>query len=309
WKKKDYIFKGIINELYQMKIDAQNAGNKALRSIAKIIINSTYGFFGINYLTRDQTEIIHERASKTKTAEESRECRYYGYLLDNKLKERKKVGKYDIYKLEDSIPPNCANVAIASAITSNARLELYKLLSEIDNAGGKVYYCDTDSAITDYNIYEDDRFKDFIGEGGDNLGELTNETEEEGGYYTDIITLGNKAYALRNPKLKKNSSIIKLKGIKSKQTYNKKEIDHEKKEIVFRGINKLEGKEKLDFNDYILLSNGYTLTTDNMTFITGSNSILLKDNGIIKQRNKKSITSKYDKAVVDNEGFITPLCL
>ncbi|MHA2039112.1 MAG: DNA polymerase [Promethearchaeota archaeon] len=315
WKKQDYIFKGIINELYQMKIDAQNAGNKALRSIAKIIINSTYGFFGINYLKRDQTEIIHERASKTKTAEESRECRYYGYLLDNKLKDRKKVGKYDIYKLEDGIPPTCANVAIASAITSNARLELYKLLSKIDEVGGKVYYCDTDSAITDYNIYEDDRFKKFIGSGGENLGELTNETEEDGGYYTDIITLGNKAYALRNPKLKKNPLIIKLKGINSKMTYDKKEIDHEKKEIVFRGINKLEGKEKLTFDDYILLSHGYKAINDNMTFLTGSNSILFKDNGIIKQRNEKKTDffnnsiNKYDKAIVDNEGFITPLIL
>ena len=82
---------------------------------------------------------------------------------------------------------------------------------------GKIYYLDTDSVITDYNIYEDkEMYRKWIRSGGEKLGELTNETEEQGGYYTELVTLGNKMYALKNDDLKENQRVVKLKGINSK---------------------------------------------------------------------------------------------
>lgn len=309
WNKRGHTFKTIIDELYKWKIEAQKKGNKAERSIAKIVINSTYGFFGINYMNRDQVQIINEKATKTKTVEEARSSRFTGYLLDQKLKSYNKYGKYDVYGLETSIQAKCANVGIASLVTSYARLELYKLLKAIKEEGGNIYYMDTDSVITDLNIYNNDKFKSFIGSGGENLGELTNETEEDGGYYTELITLGNKMYALKNNNLKDNKIIIKMKGVNSKQKYKQKIIDKANKKVYYKTINKLEGDKKIEFEDYKLLAEGYELIVDNMNFITGSKEMVIKDKGLVKQRNTKTITSLYDKANVNNNNIITPLVI
>lgn len=317
WENQDNYFKDIVDELYKMKLQAQKEGNKALRSIAKIIINSLYGFFGINYLERNQTEIIKERVTnknltyeqRQEKLDEKRKSRFYSYLLDQKLKDYQPYGKYDVYQLEDKIKAKCANVGIASMVTSYARLELYKLLKAIKDEGGNIYYMDTDSVITDLNIYENDKFKSFIGEGGENLGELTNETEQEGGYYKELITLGNKMYALKNNELKENNIIIKMKGINSKQKYDIKEIDKKNKIVHYKSINKLDGKNKIEFNDYKLLANGYNLICDNMNFISGVKEMIIKDNGLIKLSNTKNIKSFYDKANVDDNNIITPLIL
>jgi hypothetical protein len=379
YDKKAKIFKKPTDELYKMKLEAQEGGNEALRSIAKIIINSLYGFWGINYLNRRQTEVRKEKYSRKKTSEdllfekenlvckhgkkhrleppkkkrgkdciqywtykecfqckdeieekknaylettnykgrkeeaieELRNTRLYGYLLDQKLVDYRSYGEYDIYETEDKIDTQTTNVGIAFFTTSYARTELYKLLKAIKDAGGNIYYCDTDSAITDYPIYEDKNFKKFIGSGGKKLGEITNETDEEGGYYKEIITLGNKMYCLRNEQLKKpkNRKIIKMQGLNSKQKFMKKSIDHEKKIIEYKEANRIEGKEKIDFEDYKLLDKGYTLVCDNMNFITGMREMVMKDKGMIKLNNTKRIKKLYDKADVDEEGNITPMVI
>jgi hypothetical protein len=375
-----------------MKINSQKKGNKALRSISKIIINSLYGFFGINYLDRNQTQIIKERVSnkslskeeKNEKLEEKRNARFYGYLLDQKLKDFQEYGKYDIYQITDKIKAKCANVGIASMVCSYARLELYKLLKAIKDEGGNIYYMDTDSVITDLNIYENDKFKSFIGEGGENLGELTNEAFDEyedeikalymdkvkkdnpkikdkekldkiykklykkkvedymektykklcceeddekdekekekkknkkTPHYKELITLGNKMYALNTDfeyefegkKTILKTKIIKMKGINSKQKYDIKEIDEKNKIVYYKSINKLNGKNKIEFDDYKLLANGYNLICDNMNFISGVKEMIIKDNGLIKLSNTKEIRSFYDKANVDDNNIITPL--
>jgi hypothetical protein len=389
WKKKDNYFKPIIDELYKMKIEAQKSGNKALRQIAKIIINSTYGFFGINFLNRTQTKIINERCNDKKLSKEDKEekikdkraCRYFGFLMDQKLKDYQKAGEYDIYQIEDKIKAKCANVAIASMVTSYARLELYKLLKLIKEKEGNIYYMDTDSVITDYNIYDDIDFKHFIGMGGDNLGELTNEALDEytdkikelyinkikeenpklknnkTGWNTDmideiykkkykkkvkdyinktykqnkkdfnkkkktphfkeLITSGNKMYALRaefnynfeGEKITLKPKIMKMKGINSKQKYDKKEIDKENKIIYYKDINSHSGTKKIGFDDYKLMAQDYKIICDNMNFITGTREMLIKDKGLIKINNTKKIKSLYDKGILDENKYITPLII
>lgn len=392
WKKKSNYFKPIIDELYKMKIDAQKDGNKALRQTGKIIINSTYGFFGINFLERSQTKIINERCSKKNATDEQKKelinnkrmCRFYGYLFDQKLKDHQEAGKYDIYQIEDVIKCKCANVGIASMVTSYARMELYKLLKAIKDKGGNIYYMDTDSVITDYNIYDDNSFNSFIGSGGDKLGELTNEAldqyiaeikdlymdkiknenpelkskkygwdkeklseiynvkykkkvnkyiqktykmsdkdfnnkKKKTPHYTELITTGNKMYAL-NTRFKYDfegdekilkTGIMKMKGVNSKQKYNKKYIDHKKKIIHYSDINNHSGKEKICFDDYKLMAypNNYKILCDNMNFITGAKEMLIKDNGLIKINNTKQVKALYDKGVLDKDNNITPLII
>ena len=306
YKKNARYFKKSVDELYKMKLDAQKDNNKALRSIAKIIINSLYGFFGIRYKDREQTKIIKEKNTKSKnsykTAEDNRENRLTGYLFSQKLKDYQQIGKYDVYKVVDSIKANFANVGIASMVTSYARLELYKLLTDIKGVGGNIYYMDTDSVVTDYNIYGDERLsKKWVGSGGEALGELTNETGEEGGYYKELVTLGNKMYALKNESLKNNKVVLKMKGLNIKMRFDKKIIDHKNKTIKYTEPNRFEGKYKIDFKDFKLMSRGYDLIGDTLQFRSGVNDMIFKDKGLIKVESCKRIKGPTQIVDVINE--------
>jgi DNA polymerase elongation subunit (family B) len=42
------------------------------------------------------------------------------------------------------------NIAIASSIASKARVKLYKGFKEVENNGGRVLYCDTDSIFAEF---------------------------------------------------------------------------------------------------------------------------------------------------------------
>jgi len=169
---------------------------------------------------------------------------------------------------------------------------------------------DTDSVITDYNIAGDvEMNKKWIRSGGEKLGELTNETEEKGGYYTELVTLGNKMYALRNEKLNKNKIVLKMKGINIKAKYYEKNYDFEAKRIILSKANKWSGRKEVTFDDFILMSLGFNLRVDNMNFISGVKEVFIKKNGLVKLRNEKNIRSLYDKAIVGRMNSISPLIL
>ena len=99
-------------------------------------------------------------------------------------------------------------------------------------------------------------------------------------------------------------NIIKMKGINAKQKYKKKVI--KEKKIIFTNIDKMEGKEKITFDDYKLISSGYNLICDNMNFISGVEEIVCKDKNLIKLNNTKNIKELYDKANKDENKNITP---
>ncbi len=307
YKLKDSIFEECVDYIYKMKIEAQLDGNAGLRQIAKIIINSFYGFWAIRYNDRNQKVLIKETPDRNKnkqvirSADQKRQARFAEYLFSQRLKNYKQVNGYDVYDIVGTIKAGCANVGIGSMIASNARLELYKLLKDIKDKGGKIFYMDTDSVVTDYNLYADEEMcKKWIRSGGDELGELTNETDQEGGYYTEMVTLGNKMYALKNDELKKEKCrrVVKLKGINSKMKFDYKRIDFRNKTITFSNRNKFTGKYKLEFDDYVLMDNGFKLIMDNMNFVSGINEMVIKDKGLTKLENQKVIRQLYDKAEV-----------
>lgn len=65
------------------------------------------------------------------------------------------------------------NIAVASAITSYARMHLHSLISSVEEKGGKVLYCDTDSLIT--SLCMEETLPELL---GSKLGQLKNECPE-----------------------------------------------------------------------------------------------------------------------------------
>ena len=92
-------------------------------------------------------------------------------------------------------------------------------------------------------------------------------------------------------------------------TYDTKIIDHDEKNIVLKDSNKFGGKERITFDDYKLIADGYKLTCDNMNFISGINDMVCKCKKLIKLSNTKTVSSKYDKGILDNKMNISPLIL
>ena len=122
WKKANYVFKDYIDRWYDLK---KNAKNDVERSLAKLMLNSLYGKFGMN----------DSRITKIPIA------------LDDKI----------IYRTEDNNTTYYYK-EVASYITSKARC---KLATFMNRCGDNFLYCDTDSV---YYIGHDipEIFKDVV---------------------------------------------------------------------------------------------------------------------------------------------------
>lgn len=143
----DYLFKDFVDEFYSLRKHAKNKKNDVLNWFYKIILNSLYGKFG-------QRRFDFERI---------RECD--GFLdfgiiehIDDETLENHHVHIFNgkaFLKTTDEINPR-AFVAIASHITSYARLILWQYLKENKKT---VVYCDTDSVFLNRprNDYNDDK--------------------------------------------------------------------------------------------------------------------------------------------------------
>jgi len=80
-------------------------------------------------------------------------------------------------------------MCVAAYTTAHARIRLHKLMTDITDQGGKMYYCDTDSVI----------FEGATIESGDALGEAANELGPDEHIVT-FVSVGAKAYAYRTMK-------------------------------------------------------------------------------------------------------------
>lgn len=58
WNKAAFVFKGVIDDLYKIKADAEAAGDMTLRSIAKLLMNSMYGKM-LQKPVRDSVELLY----------------------------------------------------------------------------------------------------------------------------------------------------------------------------------------------------------------------------------------------------------
>lgn len=114
------LFKEYVDDLYSMK---SKAPDPVQRMIAKLLLNAGYGRLGIK---RERESLCIDDGSCGITPIEV-------YVGDLRLaKKQTFFGGF-------------SNSAIASFITSHARLKLYRALKPIQD---KIYYCDTDSIVT-----------------------------------------------------------------------------------------------------------------------------------------------------------------
>ena len=110
----------------------------------------------------------------------------YDYLARDALIEEVDHGSYTVLRVHDDLPVKDYNVAIAAAVTSYARMRLWKLMDAIQSRGGHcTYNVDTDSVTTNLDLSKHpDLLNEFIpdweGESpGAELGSLKCECTDE----------------------------------------------------------------------------------------------------------------------------------
>lgn len=130
------IFKNFIEEFYTMKEQATIEKNKSKRQFAKLIMNVAYGYTGMK---REKSKLV-----KLEDATEKYELKDIKYLDDE-------LGFAEVESVVDS---EYIQVQVASYVTSYARLVLLDALRYCDKRGN-VYYCDTDSIVTDVELPEE----------------------------------------------------------------------------------------------------------------------------------------------------------
>jgi hypothetical protein len=106
----------------------------------------------INNTKRKDEEYINNKIEKNKNN------RFNAFLLSNSLKDYEEINGNSIYKTIDTKQQN-NNIIIGFFITAQGRTQLYETMADIEEAGGTVYYTDTDSIITNININDNEKLK------------------------------------------------------------------------------------------------------------------------------------------------------
>jgi hypothetical protein len=159
--------KKFFEDAFKKKAEAKANGNDCLTQVYKTIANSGYGFWGLRVHDRDGVEILKSTDNN----------KFYEYLHQERIINVADYGKYTALRVVKDLDVKTYNVAIASAITSYARMKLWRAINDFEKKGYEVYYCDTDSIITNCKMTEHgDLMHKYCWDGvGDALGTLKNE--------------------------------------------------------------------------------------------------------------------------------------
>lgn len=172
----DFLFKDYITNLFNIKQKTPKTNPMYL--ISKILMNSLYGKFGIHHSLPEYYVISEEDINKKDYNDTVK--------LDN--------GYYLVNNAINGETTPLSNVAIASAITALARVHMSQFKNQ---SNFKLFYTDTDSAITDKPLPDN-----LIGK---NLGQMDLENT-----YSKFITFGPKFYA---GVTSEGKEIVKVKGL------------------------------------------------------------------------------------------------
>lgn len=206
YEKYEKCFESYIKEFEELR----NKGGE-YKTLSKMIVNSLYGRLGMKK-KNEQTSIINSNE-------------YLDYLEKYNIVSASFLSNYALITYEKENNSNLfSNIAIASAITSKARIKLYEGYMSVINNGGRILYSDTDSIFAAYN-------RDVTNE---KHGEIFWDKNRSDLYIEDAIFIAPKHYGLKI----NNKEIIKIKGLKTNDiTIN---------ELKFNFINEIDIKKKIN---------------------------------------------------------------
>ena len=245
----DYVFKEFVEYFESFR-----KVNREHKILGKLMINSFYGRTGlslkeeISFFVNNKEELdwIMNLSEEGKINILDIEEINNLYLITLKLDKNSKKILQDrnIYVRKE----RNLNIAVASSISSKARVKLYKAFDEVLKNKGKLLYCDTDSVFAEFeNDVSDIK-----------MGEIFWDKSKEDTIIKDCVFILPKTYGI----LLKDKEIIKIKGITrnyisfddlKRKFYNKEDFIAENLKSIRYNNFKVEYKEsqkKIDLLAY-----------------------------------------------------------
>jgi hypothetical protein len=230
FNKEENVFDSYVQDLYNIK--SINTGH--IRAITKSLLNNLLGRFGMN-INKPKTDIVNrdelELILSTREINSIRELTEDDFILTyypNISKDICKSHEIDYIKalktkfdMEKDREMKDVSLSTAAAVTSYSRIFMSKIKLDILSKGGKIYYTDTDSIVTDITL--DDNIV------GNKLGQFKLVYKTVKGYF-----ISAKTYCLV---LMNKSTVIKVKGL-----YNKS-LTLNKFKNLYKGVN-VKGKKE-----------------------------------------------------------------
>lgn len=230
FNKCENVFNKYIEEFYNIK---STTTDEIMKSIAKSLLNNLLGRFGLN-IDKFITELVsQERYYEILQYKSIKSVKYIGdkvlvthgsdvsmdicnshnvdfhRTFSNEIKHNTKISNFREDRFHD------VSIAIASAVTSYARIYMNKIKLDILDKGGSIYYTDTDSIVTDIELD-----KTLV---GSEIGKFKLVCELSEAYFisnktycmkiSETFFKSNKTYCM---KMFNGDEIIKAKGINSK---------------------------------------------------------------------------------------------
>jgi hypothetical protein len=134
WYRRVSVFVDMVTDLYKYRDKSLPGYDSGLSTLAKLILNALYGKFGMKE-EREQIILVEEGESPPQNSKPAGGDIATGVWYETKIKS-----------------PCYVIPQIAAHITALARVRLWHVMNAVLEAGGKIYYCDTDSVITDVEL-------------------------------------------------------------------------------------------------------------------------------------------------------------
>ena len=155
--------------------------NSGMREIAKLILNSLWGYFALNS-NKTKFKILTKPIELERLLNDDQFIVHHIDFADDDF-----IQVSFSQKSEYSFGGLNTNSVIAAFTTAQARLKLY---DELDKLGDRILYVDTDSLIFI------EREGEYMPKLGDFLGMLTSELDDDD-YITEFVSGGPKCYAYK----------------------------------------------------------------------------------------------------------------
>jgi hypothetical protein len=192
YEKKELIFDSFVSEFKKIREKGE-----PYKTFGKLMINSLYGRFGMdlkdvaNFFAKDDMlKKLYKKGINIIRIKKVNEIFYIEAEICEKLKKIIKIPKQK----------QKSNVSLSSAISSKARIKLYKAQEDVKLSGGRILYSDTDSIFASYKENVDNR----------KFGEVFWDISKKDTKIEDAVFISPKTYALKY----KDVENVKIKGIK-----------------------------------------------------------------------------------------------
>jgi hypothetical protein len=165
WYQPVLLFKEFVEDLYKYRDKSRADYDPGLDAIVKILLNSAYGKFGMKTLrSKIWAYDDPELPSNAVPATADPDCM--------------------VWYAEEEVDAPYIMPQVAAHVTSKGRIRLYKAMQAAESLGGRVFYVDTDSVITNVQLPTSTE-----------LGALKDEYPEQGGKLYGAF-LGPKLYVM-----------------------------------------------------------------------------------------------------------------